>query len=118
MIAPRSSFSMPKPLKNRAFVLMPEMITGLAIVALLAGVLCVAMVSERKMDHRAGQQLQTLRLAEATLTAMQLGKPKPTQADAKIEVRDLGSHWAQVDVTIGSEHTKLIGPTTRPGGMP
>ncbi len=102
--------------QRRAFLL-ADAVIGLSIVAMLAGILAVAvnrqhMAAQRLADFRSAQ-----RLAEHVLLNLQHHQPVPAaSADATIEIHSAatgiaptGFTWTIVQTHVHNESTKLIG---------
>jgi hypothetical protein len=104
------------PPTRRAFLL-ADVLVGLSIVAMLAGLLAVAV----NRQHMAAQRLADLRsaqrLAENVLLNLQHHQPVPTApADATIQIdrtttgtAPTGFTWTIVQTRVNAESTKLIG---------
>jgi Tfp pilus assembly protein PilX len=99
--------SIPFRSRRRGAVLLPDLITALAIVALLLTVLAVALGAERRAERRLGDQLRAVRSAEAVLTELQQNH-SPTISNAKID--RIAPGWVRVTISDNGIASSLIGP--------
>jgi type II secretory pathway pseudopilin PulG len=98
---------------------MTDAIMALAIVLILLMVLTVAVSRQRRGGERLADSRAALRLAEATITALQTGgKPpaapdgmsvtvRPAQVQPGAKVPD-GTLWVDVNVTYGNARTSSL----------
>jgi len=106
------------PRARRAFLL-ADVIVGLSIVALLAGILAVAVNRQYVARQRLADSRSAERLAEYVLLSLQHNQPvPPAPADATIEIHraaggiaPAGFAWTIVQTHVNSESAKLIGLT-------
>jgi hypothetical protein len=91
-------------------VLLPDVITGLWIVAILVVVLSISLGAERRAERRLNDQLLAVRGAESVLTQMQQHSPKGKFAP-NVQITAISAGWSRVTVTINRASATLIGPT-------
>jgi type II secretory pathway pseudopilin PulG len=105
-----------RTLSRRGFFLI-DAIFALGIILLLAGLLTVAMTRQQRATTHFGDARDALRLAERTLTAIQIDQPPPAPpAGSTIEIRPLesatkspGLRWVSVHVLQHRRSVVLVG---------
>ena len=106
--------------KLRRGYIATDAIMAVAIVVILSTVLAVAVSRQRRGSERLADSREAIRLAEATLTAMQSGAPVPAApAGMTVQVRPVdaqpelaapsGSAWVEVVVTHDGRSRGLTG---------
>jgi type II secretory pathway pseudopilin PulG len=97
---------------RRAFVMLPEAITAMCIVAMLVVVLSIALGAQRRAERRVADQLQALRQAEAALATLQSATPRQGHGiPANTQITPLPNGWSRVTVTVNHASATLVGPT-------
>ena len=106
---------------QRGFMLV-ETIGGLIIIIALTATLATALIRQHNAARKLSDTRAAMRLAEETMTALQLGQPPPTQEEGVvIEIAPLGAAegspnhaWARVHVTMrNGRGASLIGLVRR-----
>jgi len=103
---------------------MTDAIMALAIVMILLGVLTVSVNRQRRGSERLADSRAAIRLAEATITALQTGTKPPAAPDGmavsvraaqtqpEMSVPD-GTAWVDVSVTYGSGRSSSLAGLVR-----
>ena len=97
-----------------------DAIMALAIVLVLIGILTTAVARQRRGGERLAESRAAVRLAEATLTAMQTASPPPAVPEGfVVRVRSAeapnglriptGCAWVDVEVSFSGRSTRLAG---------
>ena len=94
-----------------------EAIVALALLAFIMILLAVALGRQQKVLNRVADSRAALRIAEATLTAMQTHRIAPTAAPASaVRIIKLdtpcecsGYAWAKVQATVNGRSASLVG---------
>ena len=94
-----------------------DVLIGLAVVITLMATLAVAVTRQTRAAKQLAESRAAVRLAEATITALQSGQPAPTvPVGAKLTVRRVedveappGAAWANVSVTFSGRTRELTG---------
>jgi hypothetical protein len=105
-----------KRARHRGWVFL-DVLSGLVIVAILAGTLGAAVASRERALHHLADTRAAQRLAEATLISLQSGEAAPTDG---IAVRDLAdgspspqSKWVEVTATVNGRRAQIVGLVPR-----
>ena len=107
---------MRSPRPKRAFM-GADVLIGLAIVITLMATLAVAVTRQTRAARQLAESRAAVRLAEATITALQSGQPAPAApVGAKVTVWRVesvkappGTAWATVSVTLDGRTRDLAG---------
>ena len=95
-----------------------EAMIGLAVVVVLTAALATSVTSSQRAAQRLADARAAARLAEATITALQTGRPAPAApTGATVQVQRLahstdlppGSAWANVTVNFNGRTADLTG---------
>ena len=100
------------PARHRGWVFL-DVLSGLVIVAILAGTLGAAVASRERALHHLADVRAAQRLAESALISLQSGQTAPAEG---ISIRDLPdaspnlqSKWVQVTATVNGRQAQIIG---------
>ena len=97
-------------LLRRGFVLLPDVMTALWIVAVLIVVLSISLGAQRRAERRLNDQLLALRGAESALTQLQQHSA-PIKFASNVLITPVSPGWSRVTVTINRASATLVGPT-------
>jgi type II secretory pathway pseudopilin PulG len=105
------------PSRNRRGWFLMDAIFAMGIIVLLAAVLASAVSRQRKGSDRLAASREAIRLAEQTITALQIGQSAPTAPEgATIEILPISSpkevpgfEWVTIRVTRDGRKSELIG---------
>jgi hypothetical protein len=95
---------------RRAFVLLPDLMTAMWIVALLITALSISLGAERRFERRLGDQWTALRTAESVLSTLQQN-PAACGFASTVNITRISPGWTRVSVNINHASATLIGPT-------
>lgn len=106
-------------LRQRGFVMMPDLMTAMIIVSMLIVVMFVARGMQRRAEAHLADQMHALRQAESILSNLQNvpGRDGPSSArptipnHSHITLTPVSPGWVRVMVKINSASASLIGPT-------
>jgi len=101
---------------RRGFMVM-DVVGGLILVSILAGVLAVAMNQQNRAEQKLADSRAAVRIAERTLAELHLSANTPNADDeTRIAVRPVQEAkgigdlvWVEVQVAYRGEHAELVG---------